>query len=106
MGLLAVSISWVVAGSAAGVSALIGAGAYFVPNALFALRLLAGLIGSGKASPFAFFIGEAAKLGAAVLLLGLAGYYGRAWIVWPALLFGLLFVLKGYMLPLAFHRLR
>jgi len=106
MGFLAVLISWIVAGSAAGVSALIGAGAYLVPNAFFALRLLVGLIGSGKPSPFAFFVGEAAKLGAAVLLLGLAGYYGRAWVVWPALLFGLLCVLKGYMLPLIFRRLR
>jgi ATP synthase protein I len=106
MGFLAVTISWIVAGSAAGASALIGAGAYLVPNGFFALRLLVGLMGSGRPSPLAFFVGEAAKLGTAVLLLGLAGYYGRAWLVWPALLFGLLCVLKGYLLPLMFRKLR
>src|SRR3546814_6848794 len=37
---LAVLVCWLVSGSEAAVSALIGAAAYFVPNALFALRLL------------------------------------------------------------------
>ena len=41
MGLLAGLISWIAAGFVAGASALIGAAAYLVPNALFALRLLA-----------------------------------------------------------------
>src|SRR5690606_6647927 len=61
----AVLVSWLVAGAAAAGSALIGAAAYFVPNALFALRLLLGLLGASKASPFMFFVGEAFKLGSA-----------------------------------------
>lgn len=105
MGLLAALVSWLVAGVAAGVSALIGAGAYFIPNALFAMRLLMGLIGAKQASPFAFFIGEFIKLGSAVLILALAAYLSHQWLVWPALVFGLVCVLKGYVLLLAFRRL-
>src|SRR3546814_2978705 len=86
MGCAAALVSWAVAGSAAGLSALIGAGAYFVPNALFASRLLLGLFGARRPSPFAFFLGEAFKLGLAVLLLGLAADLGRNWLVWPAFL--------------------
>lgn len=101
----AVVVSWLVAGNGAAASALIGAAAYFVPNALFALRLLAGLLGPAKASPFTFFVGEAFKLGSAVLVLGAAAWLGSAWLVWPALLFGLLCVLKGYVLLLMFRKL-
>jgi len=105
MGLAAGLISWLVAGAAAGASALIGAGAYFIPNALFAMRLLMGLMSSRQASPLTFFMGELVKLGSAVLLLALAAYLGQGWLVWPALLFGLVCVLKGYVLLLAFRRL-
>lgn len=105
MGLAAALVSWLVAGAAAGASALIGAGAYFIPNALFAMRLLMGLIGSKQASPLTFFMGELIKLGSAVLLLALAAYLGQGWLVWPALVFGLVCVLKGYVLLLAFRRL-
>ncbi|MDS1140277.1 ATP synthase subunit I [Pusillimonas sp. SM2304] len=102
---MAVLVSWLVAGGAAAVSAFIGAAAYFVPNALFALRLLVGLFGPLKSSPFTFFVGEAFKLGSAVVVLGLAAWLGRGWLVWPAMLFGLLCVLKGYVLLLLFRRL-
>ena len=102
---LAVLVSWLVAGGAAAVSAFIGAAAYFVPNALFALRLLLGLFGPLKASPFTFFVGEAFKLGSAVLVLGLAAWLANSWLVWPAVLFGLLCVLKGYVLLLLFRKL-
>lgn len=105
MGLLAGLISWVAAGSVAGASALIGAGAYFVPNALFALRLFVGLRGHKSASPFTFFMGQGFKLLSTILLLALAAYYGRDGLVWPALLFGLVCVLKGYVLLLAFRKL-
>jgi ATP synthase protein I len=52
-----------------------------------------------------FFAGEAFKLAAAIAILWLAGWYGRDWLVWPALLFGLLCVLKGYVLLLALRRM-
>lgn len=102
---VAVLVSWLVSGSGAAVSALVGALAYFVPNALFALRLLLGLLGPVKSNPFTFFLGEALKLGSAVAVLVLVGWLGRDWVVWPALLFGLLCVLKGYVLLLVFRRL-
>ncbi len=94
-----------VSGSAAAISALIGAAAYFVPNALFAMRLLFGFLGPVKSSPFTFFVGEAFKLGTAVVVLALAAWYGREWLVWPALLLGLVGVLKGYVLLLLFRKL-
>lgn len=105
MAVFAVMLSGMVAGADAALSALIGAAAYFVPNALFAMRLLAGTFGPMKAGPMAFFWGEAFKLGTAVLILGLAAWKGTGWLVWPALLLGLLCVLKGYVLLLAFRKL-
>ncbi|TAL89827.1 MAG: ABC transporter permease [Candidimonas sp.] len=106
MGVLAVLVSWVVAGFAAGASALVGAAAYFIPNALFAVRVLVRLYGQKNTNPFALFLGEAFKLGSAVLLLLLAAYLGRSWLVWPALLLGLLCVLKGYVLLFMLRRPR
>ena len=105
MGLFAVLVSWLLAGSVGAVSALVGAVSYFLPNALFAMHLLIGLVGPGKASPLVFFAGEAFKLAAAIAILGLAGWYGRSWLVWPALLFGLLCVLKGYVLLLLMRKM-
>ncbi|PLC50500.1 hypothetical protein CR159_08645 [Pollutimonas subterranea] len=105
MAAVAVVVSWLVSGGMAAVSALVGAAAYFVPNALFALRLLLGIFGPVKSNPFTFFLGEALKLGSAVAVLVLVAWLGRDWVVWPALLFGLLCVLKGYVLLLAFRKL-
>ena len=105
MAFFAIVLSGMVAGVDAALSALVGAAAYFIPNALFALRLLAGILGPVKSGPVAFFWGEAFKLGAATLILGLAAWNGEGWLVWPALLLGLLCVLKGYVLLLAFRRL-
>jgi ATP synthase protein I len=105
MGAIAILLSWLVAGKLAALSALIGVAAYLVPNAVFALRLLVGLMGPANSSPIAFFVGEAFKLGMAVAVLGLAGWFGRDWLVWPAMLFGLLCVLKGYVVLLALRKL-
>lgn len=102
---ISVVVSGVVAGFHAGVSSFVGGMAYFLPNALFALRLLLGLFGQVQASPVTFFLGEAFKLGSAVIILGLVAWYGKGWLVWPALLFGLLSVLKGYVLLLMFRRM-
>ncbi len=105
MALIAVLLSGMIAGSAAAVSALVGAAAYFVPNALFALRLLLGLLGPARPSAYMFFWGEAFKLGTALAILGLAAWLAHDWIVWPALLAGLLSVLKGYVLLMAVRKL-
>lgn len=98
-------LSWWFGGINAAVSALIGAGAYFIPNAIFAIRLLLGLIGGANANATSFFLGEAFKLGASTALLGLAAWQFSAWLVWPALLFGLIGVLKGYVVLLALGKL-
>lgn len=98
-------LSWWLGGINAAGSALIGAGAYFIPNAIFALRLLLGLIGGTNADVTSFFWGEAFKLGTATAILGLAAWQLHSWLVWPALLFGLIGVLKGYVVLLAFGKL-
>lgn len=105
MALIAVLVSGLVGGTAAAVSALLGAAAYFVPNALFAVRLLLGTFGVARPSPFAFFWGEAFKLGGALAILALAIWQGGDRLVWPALVFGLFGVLKGYVLLLVFRKL-
>ncbi|HLS42404.1 MAG TPA: ATP synthase subunit I [Paenalcaligenes sp.] len=105
MAFVVVVVSWAVAGTNAALSALIGAGVYFVPNALFAMRLLLGLFGGKNATPMSFFLGEFFKLGSALCLLALVVYSDTGWLVWPAMLFGLLGVLKGYVLLLALGKL-
>lgn len=104
LGLAAAVIAGVVGGAAAGWSALAGAGAYFIPNALFALRL-AFSVRSGRASPFTFLFGELIKLFATALLLWLLSRVAQGWLVWPAALLGLILTLKGYLLLLMFRKL-
>jgi len=105
MGLAAAVMAGVVGGSAAGWSALAGAGAYFIPNALFALRLLINVLKSGRTSPVTFFLGEMIKLLMTALLLWLLSRVAQGWLVWPAVLLGLVFTLKGYLLLLLFRKL-
>lgn len=97
MGLLAAALAGICVGAAAGLSALLGAGAYWFPNALFALRLLVNVVRSVRANPFAFLFGEMTKLLLTALLLGLVAWFARGWLVWPALLAGLVLTLKGYL---------
>lgn len=103
--LVVVLLSGLVGGRCAALSALIGAGVYFVPNTLFALRLIAGLLSGKNANVVSFFLGEILKLGAAMMLLALVVWKFNDWIVWPALLFGLIGVLKGYIVLLATNKL-
>ncbi len=98
-------VSGLVSGVAAAVSALLGAAAYFVPNALFAMRLLFGVFAPSRPSPASFLWGQAFKLGSATLLLAMIVRFAGDWLVWPALLLGLLGVLKGYVLLLALRKL-
>lgn len=105
MAAVSVLLCWLIAGFYAGASALLGAMAYLVPNALFAMRLLVGLLMGRPANPAGFLLGELIKLGGAVMLLVLGVYLAQSWLVWPALLFGLVMVLKGYVLLLMFSKL-
>jgi len=103
MGCVAAVVAGIVAGTMAGVSALLGAGAYLLPNTLFALRLLINVVRATRSNPFAFLYGELTKLFLAALLLGLLGWLAREWVVWPAVLVGLVLTMKGY-LPLLLLR--
>lgn len=105
MAIVVIVISWVVAGGNAAISALLGAAAYLIPNALFAMRLLLNLFSGKAATVQAFFVGELFKLGSALGILVLVVWSDTGWLVWPALLFGLLGVLKGYVLLLVAGKL-
>ncbi len=105
MAAVAVLVSWLVAGFDAGVSALLGAAAYLVPNSLFALRLLLGMLAGRAANPAGFLVGELVKLAGATGMLALVVYLAHTWLVWPALIFGLVMVLKGYVVLLVFSKL-
>ena len=102
LALMVTLLSWWFGGRDAAASALIGACAYFIPNTV---RLLLGLMGGANANPASFFMGEVFKLGSAIAILGFAAWQFQSWLVWPALLFGLIGVLKGYVVLLALGRL-
>ncbi|MFC4296530.1 ATP synthase subunit I [Castellaniella hirudinis] len=104
-GMLVVLGAWGIAGKDAGFSALIGAAAYFVPNALFALRLLLGYFGPKRPGSLAFFWGELFKLLMVAGVVVLVAWRWGGWLHWPAFLLGLLGVMKGYVVLLAVRRL-
>jgi len=96
VGVLGSALAGMFAGWNALLSALTGAVAYILPNAVFALRLLLGLA-TGRASAMTFFAGQLIKVALSVAALVLAAWLGAAWLVWPALLWGLCCALMGYM---------
>jgi ATP synthase protein I len=97
-------LAYVVSGSAAGLSALAGAAAYVIPNALFAFRLILSVQKPGGANPATFFFGEFFKIAVAVVFIVAAAKFGREWLVWPAFLAGLVCALKSQWLVLAFGK--
>lgn len=96
-------LAWLIAGQSAALSALAGSAAYFVPNFLFALRLLVATLSSKGSNPAIFLLGEILKVGAVVGLLWLIADLGGDRVQWLAVLAGLVAVLKGYLLMLAFR---
>ena len=102
VGLVVVMIALVVWGKMAAYSALAGAACYFVPNLLFALRLFLASHRPGGSGPMLFIVGEMLKIGATLGLLWLVARVGGDQVQWLAVLAGLIAVLKGYMLMLAF----
>ncbi|HUH40126.1 MAG TPA: ATP synthase subunit I [Castellaniella sp.] len=105
MGMLVVVAAWAIAGFDAGASAFAGAAAYFVPNTLFALRLLLGYYGPKRPGSLTFFWGEALKLLASGAVVVLLAWYAGDRLVWLAFLMGLLGVMKGYVVLLAMRRM-
>lgn len=104
---LAVSlIALLASGAQAALSALAGAGAYFVPSCLFALRLLIAMQRPGGSGPALFLVGEMLKMMAAVALLWLVAKLGGDSVHWLAVFFGLLAVLKSYFLVFVYRAMR
>ena len=99
-------ITLFVAGELAAWSALAGSAAYFVPNFLFALRLFAGTFSAKGSGPAVFLLGEMLKVSAVIGLLWLIADVGGEQVRWFAVLAGLIAVLKGYLLMLAFRGTR
>ena len=106
LGLVVASLAWLIVGLDAGLSALAGAGTYFVPNTIFALRLYVPTFRPGGSGPVLFLIGEMLKVGAAIGLLWVVAQVGGDRVQWLAVLVGLIAVLKGYVLMLMFGRAR
>lgn len=105
-GILVSAIVLLVSGVQASLSALAGAGAYFLPNLLFALRLLIAMQRPGGSGPGLFLVGEMLKMLAAVALLWLVAKWGGDRVHWLAVFFGLLAVLKSYFLVFAYRVIR
>ena len=95
LGSVVAALTWMVAGVDAGLSALAGAGTYFVPNTIFALRLYLATFRPGGSGPVLFLVGEMLKIGAAVGLLWMVARVGGDRVQWLAVLVGLIAVLKG-----------
>ena len=106
LGLVVAGLAWLIGGVDAGLSALAGAGTYFVPNVIFALRLYLSTFRPGGSGPMLFLVGEMLKIGAAVGLLWVLARLGGDRVQWLAVLAGLIAVLKGYVLVLMFGRAR
>ena len=106
LGSVVAALTWMFAGVDAGLSALAGAGTYFVPNTIFALRLYLATFRPGGSGPVLFLVGEMLKIGAAVGLLWMVARVGGDRVQWLAVLVGLIAVLKGYVLLLMVGRTR
>lgn len=92
-------VAWPVGGAAAGLSALAGGSACFVPNALFAWRLAVAARRPRGADAATFFVGEFVKLGSTIALLALIALVWRD-VVWPALIVAVIVALKSYLIAL------
>jgi len=105
MALVAGALACFFAGAPAAWSALLGAATYWLPNAWFAMRLLVRVRRSLSAMSVGFVLQELVKLLVAALLLWGLAQVASDWLVWPAVLLGLVFTLKGYVLLLVFRKL-
>ena len=97
-GAAAAGIWWVLGGSAAAYSAMLGALVCVIPGALFALRLAGAAVRQDNYA-FAFFAGEAIKVLLSIALFAAVaiGYPGADWL---ALLTSFIGVLQVYVFGL------
>jgi ATP synthase protein I len=89
-------------GQAAALSALAGAGAYWLPNTLAALRLGLSTFRPQGVNPVAVLGGFLVKMLVAALLLWVVAQYGGNQVNWLAVLVGLIVTLKGYVVAMIF----
>ena len=106
LALLIVSfLALVFAGLWAGLSAFAGGMTYLIPTSMFVLHLVLKLLSKRDATAVTFFVGEAIKIGVAMVLMYLVVKVFGSNLVWPAFFVGLLVVLKAYVLLLVFKKL-
>ena len=106
LGLLVVSfLALVFSGLWAGLSVFAGGMTYLIPTSMFVLHLVLKLLSKRDATAVTFFIGEAIKIGVAMVLMYLVVKVFGSNLVWPAFFVGLLVVLKAYVLLLVFKKL-
>ena len=86
-------------------SAFAGGMVYLIPSALIVMLMIMRLYAVDNASVASFFIGEAVKIGGSIVLMGLLVKFAGDAIVWPALLIGLVAVLKAYVLLIIFKKI-
>lgn len=104
--LLIVSLlAWIISGKWSGLSAFAGGMSYLIPTSMFVLHLVLKLLSKRDANAATFFVGEAIKIGVAMVLMYLVAKVFAENLVWPAFIIGLLVVLKAYVLLLVFKRL-
>ncbi len=90
-------IAWILGGSAAAWSALLGGAACVVPNGLFALRLAAAARRPQGAGVATFFVGEFLKVASTVALLALIVWAYQD-LVWVAMIAAIIVTLKSYLI--------
>ena len=106
LALLVVSfLALVFAGLWAGLSVFAGGMTYLIPTSMFVLHLVLKLLSKRDATAVTFFVGEAIKIGVAMVLMYLVVKVFGSNLVWPAFFVGLLVVLKAYVLLLVFKKL-
>lgn len=94
--------AWLIAGTPAFFSALLGGLCCVVPNGLFALRLYVAAQTTESVSPTTFFVGEFIKIGLTIALLAAVVWLYRDLNV-LALIAAFVVVLKSYIILLFRH---
>ncbi|NOL50688.1 ATP synthase subunit I [Pelistega suis] len=98
-------LTGLIAGLMPMISAFAGGMAYLLPSALVIMQMLMRLYAGTNAAASSLFIAEGIKIGGTIALLILLVKFAGEVIVWPALLVGLISVMKGYVLLLLFKKI-
>lgn len=104
--LMAVTVlTGLVSGKWSMLSVFAGGMAYFVPTAIAAAQMLMRLYANADASVGGLFVAEGIKIAGTIAILVLLAKFAAGYIVWPALLLGLISVMKAYLLLLMFRKI-